>query len=136
MAKVPIKASASITNYAPYEIYIRIEGDLPKATNQILGAHWRAKHSNAVKWKRIISETAYAFRPEEILEKAHIRVVRHHYRLLDYDGLVGSLKPAVDSLKGIVIKDDSYKITGPWSVTQEFRSKKQGPLLEMWVRRG
>ena len=44
------------------------------------------------------------------------------------------MKPVVDGLvhSGIMI-DDNYKVTGPWDVTQSFRSKKDGPLLKVGV---
>lgn len=54
--------------------------------------------------------------------------------MLDYDGLVGSMKPVVDALVTCgILKDDSYKVTGPWDVTQSFRPKKSGELLEVFV---
>lgn len=130
---MPIKASASITGFGPYQIYIRIEGDLPKATNALLGAHWRKKHANAVLWKKIVYNAAYAFRPQQILETATIKIQRSSHRMLDFDGLVASCKPVVDGLKGLILRDDSWARTGPWNVTQEFRAKANGPLLEIWI---
>jgi hypothetical protein len=54
--------------------------------------------------------------------------------MLDYDGLVGSLKPVVDALvsAGIVL-DDRWSVLGAWRVDQRFRPKKQGPLLEIQI---
>lgn len=72
--------------------------------------------------------------PAAPLTKAKIRIVRHFYRTLDYDGLVGSMKPVVDALVSAgVIKDDSWTTLGVWDVTQEFRAKSAGPLLEVFL---
>lgn len=52
--------------------------------------------------------------------------------MLDFDGLVGSLKPVVDALVTAgVIEDDSWKHVGAWIVDQQFRPERQGPLLEI-----
>jgi len=74
-------------------------------------------------------------KPIKPLEKAKIDIVRYSHRTLDYDGLVGSMKPVVDALVSCgVLKDDSWKVTGQWNVNQRFRPKKDGPLLEIMVR--
>ncbi len=73
-------------------------------------------------------------KPEFPLEICTLFLKRSHWRSLDYDGLVGSFKPVVDGLvtAGILI-DDSWKVTGPWQVTQDFRPKADGPLVEIMV---
>jgi hypothetical protein len=72
--------------------------------------------------------------PPEPLKKARIKITRHSHRTLDYDGLVGSMKPVVDALVSAgVIADDSWNVTGQWNVWQEFRPKKDGPRLEVSV---
>ncbi len=54
--------------------------------------------------------------------------------MLDYDGLVGSLKPVVDALVSAqVLVDDSYGTLGVWDCSQMFRPKNDGPLLELWL---
>ncbi len=55
--------------------------------------------------------------------------------MLDFDGLVGSLKPVVDALvtAGILL-DDRWSVLGAWSVDQKFREKKAGPMLEILVQ--
>lgn len=68
------------------------------------------------------------------MKRARIRLVRHAYRTLDYDGLVGSMKPVVDALvTARVLKDDSWNVLGRWDVDQKFRPKKDGPELEIWI---
>lgn len=118
-----------------YRLYIRIEGDTPLATNQLLGAkgYWK-KHNNAVKWKYVVGNAVELFLPESLLNHVHISAVRHAPRMLDYDGLVASLKPVIDGLKNLVIEDDDWKRTGPWKVGQQFRSSKEGPpMIELWI---
>lgn len=133
--KSPLKVTATTVDRYPYKIQIIIEGALPKATNEILGAHWKFKHGNAGKWKKIIAQAvAEIFKPTVPLMKAKISIVRMNWRMLDYDGLVASMKPVVDGLvQSGILKNDTYKITGPWIVTQEFRAKKLGPRLEILV---
>lgn len=128
------KATSARLSSDPYELYIAVAGELPKATNKLLGAHWKHKHGNAVKWKTIVQRACLNYRPAELLSQARITIIRHHYRMLDYDGLVASQKPVVDGLKGLILKDDTWKITGPWKVDQRFRAKAEGPLLEIWIR--
>lgn len=72
--------------------------------------------------------------PPQPLVKAHVHLIRHSNRLLDYDNCVSSFKGIVDSLvdAGVMI-DDSYKVTGPWLVEQRYRPKKDGPLLEIII---
>lgn len=72
--------------------------------------------------------------PATPLKKARITITRHFWRTLDYDGLVGSMKPIVDALvtAGVLV-DDSWAVTGPWVVSQEHRLKKDGPLLTVLV---
>lgn len=70
-------------------------------------------------------------KPNFPLDNCKIKIVRHHYRFLDFDNMVGSLKPLIDSLTvrhtGI-IQDDDYHTTGPWECTQEFRAKHSGSM--------
>ncbi len=55
--------------------------------------------------------------------------------MLDFDGLVGSMKPVIDALVTCgVLKDDSWAVTGPWECKQIFRPKSLGPLLEVHIR--
>lgn len=72
--------------------------------------------------------------PSKPLTKAKISIVRHSFRSLDYDNLVASMKPISDALVSCgVLIDDNYEVTGPWNVTQEFRPKSDGPMLEIMI---
>lgn len=122
----------------PYHVRIRIN-DLPKATNELLGANRFVKHRNAQKWKQLVYLAVNKHLPLKPLKSAHISFIRHSYRFLDYDGLVASAKPVVDGLvtkkvgsveKGTskviwpgVIENDTWTITGKWNVDQVFSPK-------------
>jgi len=88
-------------------------------------------------YKSIYGEVFYhtnGFRPKAPLSKCKITIVRHYYRFLDWDGCVGSMKPIIDGLiHAKIIKDDSYKVTGPWDVTQEFLGKKEGGRIYLRI---
>ncbi len=132
-AKPPVTVTITKSE-RPYMLTIEVHGDVPPATNAILGAHWRVKHENAVKWKKIIIPPLAPFLPEKPLEQAQISACRYSHRMVDFDGLVASLKPVIDSLKdaGVII-DDRWSVTGRWNVFQEFRPKKQGQSLVICV---
>lgn len=116
-----------------FKLEIQIKGDLPKAMNKVMRSHWTKNNSDQMKWRRLVGTPATLFKPDRPLANFSIHAIRYNYRLLDYDGLVASLKPVIDALKGIIIEDDRYSMTGPWDVTQEFRPKKDGPLLKIMI---
>lgn len=92
------------------------------------------RHRLNKKWELVFAGLCRGKLPAEPLKKARLTITRHAYRSLDYDGLVGSLKPIVDALVAVgVLSDDSWKVTGPWVVDQVFRPKSEGPLLTISV---
>lgn len=107
---------------------------LPDSLNKGLRAHRFAYQQKNKRWDMLIIGMVRNKLPLKPLTKARVTIVRHSWRWLDYDGLVGSMKPIVDALVDAgVMEDDSYTVTGPWHVTQEFRPKKSGPLLTVCV---
>lgn len=104
--------------------------------NKKLRSHFLKNHRENKSFDMMIYHRCYRNLPPKPLEKAKITIVRHTYsRMMDYDGLVGSMKPVVDALVTVgVLKDDSWSVTGPWHVSQCFRKKKDGPLLEIMVQ--
>lgn len=115
---------------------LRIELNvLPKSLNKKL--RWGAKWSNVSENKafdRMIYLSARGNLPKEPLKKAKLSIVRHFYRTLDFDGLVGSMKPVVDALVSAgVLADDNWNTVGAWDIDQQFRPKKEGPLLTISV---
>jgi hypothetical protein len=116
-----------------YQISLTLHS-LPDSLNKALRGH-RAKYfSKNKKWDFLIAGICRGKLPPKPLEKARIRIVRHFWRTLDYDGLVGSMKPIVDALVSAgVIADDNWDVTGQWDVTQVFRKKNLGPLLTVEI---
>lgn len=117
-----------------YKLELKIN-QLPRSLNKSLRTHYHQYNKLKKQWHDImIIESRFKGLPNTPLTKAKLKIVRHNFRMLDYDGLVGSLKPVVDGLiEAKVIKDDSWGVLGQWEVNQVFRSKKDGPLLEIEV---
>ena len=107
---------------------------LPDSLNKALRGYRMKYFKKNHKWDLLVFGMVRHQLPKEPLKKAHIRIVRHFWRTLDYDGLVGSMKPIVDALVSSgVILDDNWNVTGQWDVSQQFRSKKEGALLEVTI---
>ena len=108
---------------------------LPKSNNKSLRSHWAAQRREGKMFDLLIAGICRGKLPAQPLKKAHITITRHFWRTLDFDGLVGSLKPVVDALVSAgVIEDDNWNVLGSWEVDQQFRTKKEGPLLTIQVR--
>lgn len=106
----------------------------PKSLNKALRTNRFKANAQNKGWDLLVFGMVARKRPASPLKKAHIRIVRHFYRTLDYDGLVGSMKPVVDALVSAgVLESDSWNVLGVWDVTQEFRTKKEGPLLTVTI---
>lgn len=53
---------------------------------------------------------------------------------MDFDGMALSLKPIVDGLVNAgILLDDRYSITGNWTLDQQFRPRKMGQMMEVFV---
>jgi Holliday junction resolvase RusA-like endonuclease len=92
-----------------YKVVLLIKG-LPKTPNNLLGAHWTIRSSEAKKWLRaVINAISLNGKiPETPLERARIECVRMSSGRMDDDNLRGSFKSVIDALKKCgVIKDDS-----------------------------
>lgn len=116
-----------------YKLEIKIDR-LPQSLNKGLRNNRYAYHQKNTNWDLHIFSLVRNNLPPAPLEKAVITIIRHSNRMLDYDGLVGSMKPVVDALvtAGVLI-DDRWGVTGKWNVDQQFRPKKDGPLLEIFI---
>ncbi len=116
-----------------FKLYLEIDA-VPKSLNVKLRSHFHKNHRERLAWTNIIGYKI-SERPKEPLTKVSISIIRHSHRMLDYDGLVGSMKPVVDALKHLrVISDDSWSVTGAWNVSQKYRPKKEGQRLELLVQ--
>lgn len=117
-----------------YQLEIKINS-FPKSLNKKLRSHWGKNHKENREWDNVIFFALLRKLPPSPLTKAHLKITRHHYRTLDFDGLVGSLKPVVDALVSCgVLKDDSWNVLHAWEIDQVFRSKKDGALLQIEIK--
>jgi len=116
-----------------YTLHLEIPA-IPKSLNKAFRTNRFASNNLNKIWDRVIWEACKGQLPPEPLQNARIVIRRDFYRTLDYDGLVGSMKPVVDGLvtAGVLI-DDSWKTLGVWDVSQFFRPKKDGPLLRISI---
>lgn len=117
-----------------YKLFITLD-QLPKSLNKKLRSNRFALHRENKAYDSLIACQCSSNLPTNPLQRANITIIRHSFRFLDYDGLVGSLKPIVDALVTCgVLSDDSWPVLGRWNVDQRFRPKAQGPLLEILVQ--
>ncbi len=117
-----------------YTLLIQID-QLPKPLNVKLRSNRWNLHRENNHWDMMIACKCESLKPLTPLRKAKISITRYSHRMLDYDGLVGSMKPVVDSLVSCgVLSDDSWGVTGKWDVDQKFLPKKDGQLLEIKVQ--
>lgn len=116
-----------------YSLKIEIEM-LPKSLNKKLRANRFKNHKENLMFDRVVYFKCLGKLPAKPLLKAEISITRHFYRLLDFDNCVGSLKPVVDALVSCgVLSDDNWNVLGAWKVDQKFRSKSDGPLIEIEI---
>ena len=108
--------------------------ELPPSLNKTLRKHWTGQRKVGKAWDQMVAIAVAGKLPPEPLPFARITIVRHFWASMDYDGVVGSMKPVVDALVTAgVLSDDRWKVTGPWIVDQVFRAKKDGPMLTVRV---
>lgn len=108
---------------------------VPKSLNASIDRGWHRNRKDGKAWDAFIWSETRGKLPEKPLELASISITRHSHRMLDYDGLVGSMKPVVDALVSAgVLKDDSWSVLGRWNVDQSFRRKKEAQLLVISVK--
>jgi hypothetical protein len=121
----------------PYVLELEIPF-VPRRLNEVLRQNFYDRHHEFSEIYRLIHLLTVGKRPNYPLNNCKITIIRKvdKRRFLDFDNLVASFKPLVDSLTARhagIIEDDNYDITGPWTVTQEIRPKKDGPLTYLKV---
>ncbi len=128
-----IEAKARSEKGERYHLHLEFD-QVPKALNRMLRSHYHKNNQSNKAWDFMVAMECARLKPREPLQKASLTLIRHSHRFLDYDGLVGSMKPVVDALVSAqVIIDDSWAVTGAWQVTQMFRPKKDGSKLVVIV---
>lgn len=117
-----------------YELKIELN-ELPQSLNVKLRKHWTKQRRESKLWDTLIYQKVFRKLPPSPLKRAKLRIVKHFWRTMDFDGFVGSLKPVVDALVTAgVIEDDSWKVLQAWEVDQVFRAQKDGPLLQIEIK--
>lgn len=107
---------------------------LPESLNKGLRAHRFARDRDNKAWDSLIWAETRSNKPAAPIKRARLSLVRHSHRMLDFDGVVGSMKPVVDALVTAgILADDRWSVLGAWHVDQVFRAKALGPLLEIRV---
>lgn len=116
-----------------YNLKISVE-KLPTSLNITLRSHFFKVNKEKQEWNKLIAYHCSNKKPIDPLQRCQISVTRYSIRLMDYDGLVGSLKPVIDALIycGIII-DDNYLVTGPWNVDQIKVKHKNEQRLEIQI---
>lgn len=116
-----------------YKLYLKIPW-LPASTNVQLRTNRYAANRKNKAWDAYIWAETRGKAPPAPLPRATLVITRHAHRMLDYDGLVGSLKPVADALvySGIIV-DDRWSVLGPWAVGQAYRPAELGGLLEILI---
>lgn len=128
------KISCAVVCDRPWTLYVRIEGELPKRPNEMLGRGVFTARTNAKKWKLMVSRAVILTRPERPLMKAKLTIIRHSSNMVDFDSLCGQQKPIVDGLtEGKIITDDRWSVIGTWNIDQKYRPRAEGSLVELWV---
>ncbi len=109
--------------------------DLPKMTNRTAGKHWFNKHSESVKFRRLINEQlTLAKVPPLKLEKAILTLKRYSSKAPDSDGLVSGFKVVIDAIVRYgVLEDDSYKHIGMPNYSWEYRTRKLGGKISVRI---
>lgn len=115
--------------------YIKLTlSSIPDSLNVKLRTNRHALNRESKKWDFLISQAADGLIPAEPFKKAQVTMIRHSHRMLDFDGMVGSLKPVMDAIVSTgIVEDDRWGVVGAWTVDQKFRPEKDGPLLEIIV---
>jgi Holliday junction resolvase RusA-like endonuclease len=93
----------------PYSLELEL-AIYPTDANQILGVNKYLKHRVFTRVKNEIHLLTRGKAPLEPLTQFVISVTRMSPQFMDYDNLIGMLKPAIDGLKlSGIIQDDSWQ---------------------------
>jgi hypothetical protein len=117
-------------------ITFSIDG-VPVSLNQLLNMKTRSYHqyNNYKKdWTERLVLRTKQLKPKSPFTKVKLKLVSHRHLFLDYDNLVGAMKPIVDGLvtAGLFI-NDKYETTGQWDVDEKKIPKKQQGFVEIEI---
>lgn len=88
---------------------------LPPLANKQKG-HWAKRARTAKQWKEACGYMLLGKKPKEPLNKIHVVFTRFSSKEPDFDGLVHSFKPILDSLVeyGIVVDDKPSNVSADY----------------------
>jgi hypothetical protein len=106
---------------------------LPLTLNEMMGKHWRTRHSNFDLIHNLIAVVTRRKKPAEPIKKARITVTRYSSGTLDRDNMYFTFKPIIDGLvmAGIIIDDgfDQVKELNPIQVKIKRNEPKKVDVL-------
>jgi hypothetical protein len=106
-----------------------LEIEIPTAAtdaNRTKGSNRFAHHALFKKIKQDMELLCRGKKPEMPLEKFKISITRHGARALDYDNLISSFKPFIDSLVlSKIIANDSWKYIRQINTDQKISNEKK-----------
>ena len=95
-----------------YQFKIEIK-ELPVMGNPYLRMNRHKRNTYNKNWYEFMFYATQGKRPIKPLNRARLKLIRYSSAMPDYDGLVFSFKPVIDSLKlAGIISDDSWKCIG------------------------
>jgi len=104
-----------------------------RSLNDYMRDHYKPRNAYFKSVKLNVFTSTIGRRPPVPLTCADIKLTRFHWRFLDWDGAVGSMKPLVDGLVECgVLADDDHKVLERWDVTQ-MKCKKGESRVEVVV---
>lgn len=104
METVTIQEKTSNSFSLKFEISL-----MPLTLNQIMGKHWRSRHTNFKTIHKIIQAITHNKKPLKPVQKAKVTIWRYSSGTLDRDNMFFTFKPIVDGLvEAGVIQDDGF----------------------------
>lgn len=101
---------------------------LPKTTNGSM-VHWRIKHAETKKWKRLVFMAVVKNLPPQPFLKAKLTLTRCSSREPDFDGLVSSFKHVIDGLiEAQVLQNDRMSNIGQPTYLWERANLRKGMI--------
>ena len=95
--------------------------------NKFLRMHYRKRMKVIESIDLCVAAAFRGMGPEEPLDRYRVQFVRASSSEPDYDGLVGSFKVVMDSIRKLrVIKDDKLSNSGNWEVSWQKEKPRAG----------
>lgn len=104
---------------------------LPRMTNNLM-VHWRTRHNDVLKWKRLVKAQVQLTWPKKqpALTSAALTLKRYSTREPDFDGLVSGFKSVIDGLvEAGVLLNDKQSVIGQPKYLWEYAGPKQGKIF-------